>query len=86
MKSIIAEEKRTSVQAQESVPCYYMPKTFLTDRSLSEYSLDCKLLTGVVISLAHSSKEIMDTASLIQKLGDKAINQMLNELRLERGE
>ena len=82
MKSMIVENKNI----KQTVPCYYMPKMFLTDHSLSEISLDSKLLTGVIISLAKTGEDIVDAANLIQVLGKDTINELLKELKTERGE
>lgn len=82
MKSILVENKNI----KQTVPCYYMPKMFLTDHSLSEFSLDSKLLTGVIISLAKTGEDIVDATNLIQVLGQDTINELLKELKAERGE
>ena len=52
----------------------------------SEFSLDSKLLTGVIISLAKTGEDIVDAANLIQVLGKDTINELLKELKTERGE
>lgn len=70
----------------EKVPCYYMPKFFLTNSTLKKYSLDSKLLAGILISSANTSETVIETANLIKDLDTNQIDNVISELRRETSE
>lgn len=65
----------------ENVPCYYMPKFFLTNKELKKYSLDSKLLAGILLSSASTSETVIEAANLIKDLDNKQIEKVISELR-----
>lgn len=65
----------------ENVPCYYMPKFFLTNRELKKYSLDSKLLAGILLSSANTSETVIEAANLIKDLDNKQIDNVISELK-----
>ena len=67
----------------EKIPCYYMPKFFLTNCSLKKYSLDSKLLAGILLSSTNSSEIVIETANLIKDLDSKQIENVIAELQRE---
>lgn len=69
----------------EKVPCYYMPKSFLTEIKLSSYSLDSKLLAGIMLSVANSGESMVEAAKLINDLGAEYLNNTIKELNQEVG-
>lgn len=70
----------------ERVPCYYMPKFFLTNSTLKKYSLDSKLLAGILLSSANTSETVIETANLIKNLTNSQIDNIISELRRETSE
>lgn len=70
----------------ERIPCYYMPKFFLTNNTLKKYSLDSKLLAGILLSSANTSETVIETANLIKELDNSQIDNVISELRRETGE
>lgn len=70
----------------ERVPCYYMPKFFLTNSTLKKYSLDSKLLAGILLSSANTSETVIETANLIKNLTNSQIDNIISELRSETSE
>ena len=70
----------------ERVPCYYMPKFFLTNSTLKKYSLDSKLLAGILLSSANTSETVTETANLIKNLTNSQIDNIISELRRETSE
>lgn len=70
----------------ERVPCYYMPKFFLTNSPLKKYSLDSKLLAGILLSSANTSETVIETANLIKNLTNSQIDNIISELRRETSE
>lgn len=53
-----------------------MPKTFLTDDRLSTYSLDSKLLTEIILSVADNGKAIVEVIELINALGVDYLSEL----------
>lgn len=76
---------KTGTQAKFT-PCYYMPKNFLIDGALSKYSLDSKLLVGIMLSVASEGKSMVEAATMIKDLGEDYLNKTINELKQEVGE
>lgn len=70
----------------ERVPCYYMPKFFLTNSTLKKYNLDSKLLAGILLSSANTSETVIETANLIKNLTNSQIDNIISELRRETSE
>lgn len=70
----------------EKVPCYYMPKFFLTNSTLKKYSLDSRLLAGILLSSANTSEIVIETANLIKDLDNSQIDNLISELRRETSE
>ena len=70
----------------ERVPCYYMPKFFLTNSTLKKYSLDSKLLAGILLSSANTSETVIETANLVKNLTNSQIDNIISELRRETSE
>lgn len=70
----------------ERVPCYYMPKFFLTNSTLKKYSLGSKLLAGILLSSANTSETVIETANLIKNLTNSQIDNIISELRRETSE
>jgi hypothetical protein len=81
MKSRIKSGAETS----NAIPCYYMPKSFLTDSRLSEYSSDSKLLVGIMLSIASDGESMLEAAKLINDLGISYLNKTINKLKQEVG-
>lgn len=69
-----------------NIPCYCMPKFFLTNTTLKKYSLDSRLLAGILLSSADTSETVIETANLIKELGDKQIEKVFSELQREMSE
>lgn len=67
----------------EKMPCYYIPKFFLTNTALKKYSLDSRLLAGILLSSANKSETVIEAANLIKDLGNKQIDNVISELRRE---
>lgn len=78
MKSRISQNTKKELT---TAPCYYMPKTFLTDNRLSAYSLDSKLLTGIILSVADNGEAIVEAAELINALGVDYLNKAISDLK-----
>lgn len=53
-----------------------MPETFLTDDRLSTYSLDSKLLTEIILSVADNGKAIVEVIELINALGVDYLSEL----------
>lgn len=64
-----------------NIPCYFLPKKILTDEHLKKYSLDSKLLVGILISSASSSEAVIETASLINEVGNEYISEIIRKLQ-----
>lgn len=80
MKSHI---KSVSEKKHGKIPCYYIPKSFLTDKKLINYSIDSKLLAGIMLSMANRGEDVIETAKLINNLGTDYINKIILELKEE---
>lgn len=65
------------------IPCYYMPKFFLTNTTLKKYSLDSRLLAGILLSSADRSETVIETANLIRELDNTQIEKVISELQRE---
>lgn len=63
-----------------------MPKFFLTNSTLKKYSLDSKLLAGILLSSANTSETVIETANLIKNLTNSQIDNIISELRRETSE
>ena len=81
MKSLVINTDKKG----EKLPCYYMPKCFLTESRLSTYSLDSKLLAGIMLSVASNGEAMIETAKLINDLGAEYLNKTISELKQEVG-
>ena len=77
MKSKIAEQRKTS----ENVPCYYIPKIFISDTKYKDYSLDCKILAGIMISMAKCSNEVIEAIKLLDDVGEEQLTKLMRDLK-----
>lgn len=61
-------------------------QVFLTNSTLKKYSLDSKLLAGILLSSANTSETVIETANLIKNLTNSQIDNIISELRRETSE
>lgn len=74
------------MEAIETLPCFYLSKDLLQDKNLSNYSISSKLMVGILLSYSDSSDIIVETAALLQTLGQTRIEELFHELSYEREE
>lgn len=74
-KSYLAERKAK----MNGSPCFYLPKELVT-HNFSEFSTESKLLFSMIFTNAQHTKSIYEVAKLIEKISEKDLKEMRNQL------
>lgn len=71
---------KTGTQAKFT-PCYYIPKMFIRDIRFSKYSMDCKILAGIILSMAKNTNEVVEAITLLNDVGEEQLTILMDNLK-----
>ncbi len=62
-------------------PCYYIPKIFIKDIKFSNYSMDSKILAGIMLSMAKNTDEVIEAITLLNAVGKEQLTVLMDNLK-----
>ena len=66
-----------------AIPCFYIPKTLVTEQKYAGFSGESKLLFGMILTNAEHTKAIMELSRLIAAIDTEDLAALKHQLDLD---